>query len=109
MISGSGPKPWTRETIASWMNRQPTAWHPNYDDLLVDYSFDGANGTERTELQPQGGPGLHHGSTLRRTTQPVSRPKGLGQTSGHTSVLVVANISSSWPMVPSWICSPSPP
>ena len=66
------------ETIASWMNRQPTAWHPNYDDLLVDYRFDGANGTRGQNYNPKGEPGLHHGSTLRRTTPAREQAKGLG-------------------------------
>jgi len=67
------------ETIASWMNRQPTAFHPHYDDLLVDYRFDGANGTEEVNHNPSGGPGYHHGSTLRRATPARERAKGLGE------------------------------
>lgn len=66
-------------TIASWMNRQPTAVHPYYDDLLVDYRFDGANGTEEVNHNPGGGPGFHHGTTLRRPTPGRERAKGLGQ------------------------------
>ncbi len=66
------------ETIASWMNRQPTAWHPQYDALLVDYRFDGANGTEEENHSPNGGPGFHHGSTLRRATPAREQAKGLG-------------------------------
>jgi hypothetical protein len=66
-------------TIASWMNRQPTAWHPNYDALLVDYRFDGANGTEEVNHNPGGSPGYHHGTTLRRPTPGRERAKGLGE------------------------------
>ena len=67
------------ETIASWLNRQPTAWHPNYDALLVDYRFDGANGTEEVNHKPGGQPGFHHGSTLRRNTPGRERFKGQEQ------------------------------
>ena len=63
-------------TIADWMNRQPTAFHPNWDDLLVDYHFDGANGTEEVNHKPGGAPGLHHGTTLRRATPGRERFKG---------------------------------
>lgn len=65
------------ETIASWMNRQPTAFHPDWDDLLVDYRFDGANGTQEVNHHPGGAPGLHHGTTLRRTTPAREQAKGL--------------------------------
>ena len=66
-------------TISSWMNRQPTAWHPNYDALMVDYRFDGANGTEEQNHHPGGAPGIHHGSTLRRPTPGRELAKGLEQ------------------------------
>ncbi|RPG81687.1 MAG: hypothetical protein CBC74_001175 [Crocinitomicaceae bacterium TMED114] len=64
------------ETIAEWMNHQPTAFHPDWDDLLVDYHFDGANGTEEVNHNPGGAPGFHHGTTLRRTTPGRERFKG---------------------------------
>lgn len=32
----------TEGTIASWMNQRVTAAHPNYDDLVTYYDFDGA-------------------------------------------------------------------
>lgn len=63
-------------TIAEWMNHQPTAFHPDWDDLLVDYHFDGANGTEEVNHKPGGAPGHHHGTTLRRTTPGRERFKG---------------------------------
>ena len=63
-------------TIADWMNHQPTAFHPDWDDLLVDYHFDGANGTEEVNHKPGGAPGLHHGTTLRRETPGRERFKG---------------------------------
>ena len=65
------------ETIASWMNRQPTAFHPHWDALEVDYRFDGANGTEEVNHNPNGSPGYHHGSTLRRPTPAREQAKGL--------------------------------
>ena len=66
-------------TIASWMNRQPTAFHPDWDDLLVDYRFDGANATLEQNFNPEGSPGIHHGSTLRRPTPAREQAKGLDQ------------------------------
>ena len=63
------------ETIADWMNREPNGAHPNQDALLVDYRFDGANGSE--EINHAGGNGgHHHGTTLRRETPALDRFKG---------------------------------
>jgi len=65
-------------TISAWMNRQPDGTHPNQDALLVDYRFDGPNGTE--EMNHAGGDaGFHHGTTLRRTTPGRERFKGESQ------------------------------
>ena len=66
------------ETIAAWMHREPNGMHPHQDALLVDYRFDGANGTEEVN-HAGGGPGLHHGSTLRRETPARERFKGMAQ------------------------------
>ena len=86
------------ETIAEWMNHQPTAFHPDWDDLLVDYHFDGANGTEEVNHKPGGSPGFTTAPRCAGRRRAASGSRGARPHSVRTSASVVATTSRRWPM-----------
>ena len=75
----------TPDVIAAWMDRVPDASHPQYEELLVSYTFENGNGAPETNLaafanggSSEGGPGYHHGTTLRKGHAARALHKGGG-------------------------------